>query len=43
MRNRGVAAIANSILNATELDEAVAALTDAARAVGNRGGYLECA
>ncbi|KAL9992679.1 hypothetical protein Hdeb2414_s1140g00985151 [Helianthus debilis subsp. tardiflorus] len=43
MRNRGVAAIANSILNATELDQAVAALTDAARAVGHRGGYLECA
>ncbi|KAJ0779818.1 hypothetical protein HanPI659440_Chr06g0230721 [Helianthus annuus] len=43
MRSRGVAAIANSILNATELDEAVAALTDAARAVGHRGAYLECA
>ncbi|MFS7920835.1 hypothetical protein Hanom_Chr03g00229441 [Helianthus anomalus] len=42
MRNRGVAAIANSILNATELDEAVTALTDAARAVGHRGGYSEC-
>ncbi|KAM0014046.1 hypothetical protein Hdeb2414_s0039g00735651 [Helianthus debilis subsp. tardiflorus] len=34
--------VANSILNATELDQAVAALTDAARAVGHRGGYLEC-
>ncbi|KAM0035404.1 hypothetical protein Hdeb2414_s0015g00445981 [Helianthus debilis subsp. tardiflorus] len=43
MRNKGVAAIAHSILNATELDEAFAALTDAARAVGHRGGYLECA
>ncbi|XP_035834067.1 uncharacterized protein LOC110882396 [Helianthus annuus] len=35
--------VANSILNASELDRAVAALTDAARAVGHRGGYLECA
>ncbi|MFS7921328.1 hypothetical protein Hanom_Chr03g00235511 [Helianthus anomalus] len=35
--------ITNSILNATELDEAVAALTDVARAVGHHGGYLECA
>ncbi|KAJ0754126.1 hypothetical protein HanPI659440_Chr09g0343431 [Helianthus annuus] len=43
MRNHGVAAVANSILNATELDQAVATLTDAARAVGHRGGYLECA
>ncbi|MFS7928885.1 hypothetical protein Hanom_Chr04g00326061 [Helianthus anomalus] len=43
MRNRGVATIANSILNATEMDEAVAALIDASRAVGHRGGYLECA
>ncbi|KAM0019673.1 hypothetical protein Hdeb2414_s0025g00658531 [Helianthus debilis subsp. tardiflorus] len=44
MRNRGVAAvIANSILNTTKLDQAVAALTDVARAVGHRGGYLECA
>ncbi|KAJ0430095.1 hypothetical protein HanHA300_Chr17g0665031 [Helianthus annuus] len=41
MRGRGVAAIANSILNATEMDEAVAALIDASRAVGHRGGYLE--
>ncbi|KAM0035838.1 hypothetical protein Hdeb2414_s0015g00451251 [Helianthus debilis subsp. tardiflorus] len=41
MRNHGVAAVANSILNATELDQAVAALTDAARAVGHHGGYLE--
>ncbi|MFS7910170.1 hypothetical protein Hanom_Chr02g00103091 [Helianthus anomalus] len=40
MRTRG---IANSILNATEMDEAVAALIDATRAVGHRGGYLECA
>ncbi|MFS8003162.1 hypothetical protein Hanom_Chr13g01210661 [Helianthus anomalus] len=43
MRNRGVPAIANSILNATELDGAVVALIDASRAVGYRGGYLECA
>ncbi|KAJ0561048.1 hypothetical protein HanHA300_Chr06g0218431 [Helianthus annuus] len=43
MRNHGVAAVANSILNATELDQAVTALTDAARAVGHRSGYLECA
>ncbi|KAJ0479719.1 hypothetical protein HanOQP8_Chr13g0470301 [Helianthus annuus] len=42
MRSRGVAKIANSILNATEMDEAVAALIDASRAVGHRGGYLEC-
>ncbi|KAM0006933.1 hypothetical protein Hdeb2414_s0157g00817581 [Helianthus debilis subsp. tardiflorus] len=43
MRTRGVVLVANSILNASELDRAVAALTDAARAVGHRGGYLECA
>ncbi|KAM0039782.1 hypothetical protein Hdeb2414_s0012g00386021 [Helianthus debilis subsp. tardiflorus] len=43
MRNRGVATIANSILNATEMDEAVTALIDASRAVGHHGGYLECA
>ncbi|MFS7959131.1 hypothetical protein Hanom_Chr08g00687041 [Helianthus anomalus] len=43
MRTRGVVLVANSILNAGELDLAVAALTDAARAVGHRGGYLECA
>ncbi|MFS8023745.1 hypothetical protein Hanom_Chr16g01455141 [Helianthus anomalus] len=35
--------IANSILNASELDAAVAALIDALGAVGHRGGYLECA
>ncbi|KAJ0434803.1 hypothetical protein HanOQP8_Chr17g0670651 [Helianthus annuus] len=35
--------IANSILNATELDTAVAALIDASRAAGHRGSYLECA
>ncbi|MFS7910168.1 hypothetical protein Hanom_Chr02g00103071 [Helianthus anomalus] len=34
--------IANSILNATEMDEALAALIDASRTVGHRGGYLEC-
>ncbi|KAF5812716.1 hypothetical protein HanRHA438_Chr00c53g0859101 [Helianthus annuus] len=43
MHSIGVATIANSILNGTELDEAVAALIDASRAVGHRGGYLECA
>ncbi|KAJ0591846.1 hypothetical protein HanHA300_Chr03g0078031 [Helianthus annuus] len=43
MRNRGVVLMANSILNASELDAAVAALIDASRAVGHRGGYLECA
>ncbi|KAJ0512316.1 hypothetical protein HanHA300_Chr10g0344841 [Helianthus annuus] len=43
MRTRGIVLVANSILNAGELDRAVAALTDAARAVGHRGGYLECA
>ncbi|MFS7903717.1 hypothetical protein Hanom_Chr01g00027311 [Helianthus anomalus] len=41
MRNRGVAVIANSILNVTKLDQAVAALTDVARPVVHRGGYLE--
>ncbi|XP_035843485.1 uncharacterized protein LOC118490206 [Helianthus annuus] len=35
--------VANSVLNAGELDCTVAALTNAARAVGHRGGYLECA
>ncbi|KAJ0884296.1 hypothetical protein HanPSC8_Chr10g0432091 [Helianthus annuus] len=43
MRSRGVVLVANSILNAGELDRVVAVLTDAARAVGHRGGYLECA
>ncbi|KAJ0792641.1 hypothetical protein HanOQP8_Chr01g0020281 [Helianthus annuus] len=43
MRNRGVAAIASSILNASEMNTAVAALVDASRAVGHHGGYLECA
>ncbi|KAF5801759.1 hypothetical protein HanXRQr2_Chr06g0251781 [Helianthus annuus] len=43
MRNRGVVLVANSVLNAGELDRAVTALTDVARAVGHRGGYLECA
>ncbi|MFS7980919.1 hypothetical protein Hanom_Chr10g00944821 [Helianthus anomalus] len=43
MRNRGVALIANSILNASEMDAAVVVLIDASRAVGHRGGYLECA
>ncbi|KAJ0701082.1 hypothetical protein HanOQP8_Chr10g0375511 [Helianthus annuus] len=43
MRSRGVALMANSILNAAELDTAVAALIDASRAAGHRGGYLQCA
>ncbi|MFS8011488.1 hypothetical protein Hanom_Chr14g01309721 [Helianthus anomalus] len=43
MRNKGVVAIANSILNANELDQMVVALTDVTRAVGHRGGYLEYA
>ncbi|KAF5787868.1 hypothetical protein HanXRQr2_Chr10g0457691 [Helianthus annuus] len=43
MRSRGVALMANSVLNAGELDTAVAALIDASRAAGHRGGYLECA
>ncbi|MFS7915731.1 hypothetical protein Hanom_Chr02g00168681 [Helianthus anomalus] len=43
MRNRGVAAIANFILNASEMDTAVVALIDASRVVGHHGGYLQCA
>ncbi|KAJ0668755.1 hypothetical protein HanPI659440_Chr17g0693191 [Helianthus annuus] len=49
MRNRGIAKfplfalIGNSILNATKMDEAVATLINASRAVGHRRGYLECA
>ncbi|KAF5813905.1 hypothetical protein HanXRQr2_Chr03g0104291 [Helianthus annuus] len=43
MRGRGIILMANSILNASELDGAVGALIDASRAVGHRGGYLECA
>ncbi|MFS7991851.1 hypothetical protein Hanom_Chr12g01075441 [Helianthus anomalus] len=43
MRSRGVVLVANFVLNAGELDRVVAALTDAARAAGHRGGYLECA
>ncbi|MFS7967287.1 putative intermediate filament, rod domain, coil 1B [Helianthus anomalus] len=43
MHSRGVAAIANSILNAIELNEAVAALIDASHAIGHRGGCLEFA
>ncbi|MFS8002503.1 hypothetical protein Hanom_Chr13g01202841 [Helianthus anomalus] len=35
--------MANSILNASETEAAVAALIDASRAVGHHGGYLECA
>ncbi|KAJ0616472.1 hypothetical protein HanIR_Chr02g0090941 [Helianthus annuus] len=40
MRSRRVVLVANSVLNAGELDGAVAALTDVARAVGHRGGSL---
>ncbi|MFS7899157.1 hypothetical protein Hanom_Chr05g00405341 [Helianthus anomalus] len=43
MQHSGVAHIANSILNAMELDKVVAALTMAARAADHRVGYLECA
>ncbi|MFS7998370.1 hypothetical protein Hanom_Chr12g01152921 [Helianthus anomalus] len=43
MRGRGVVLMTNSILNASELDAAVATLIDASHAVGHRGGYLECA
>ncbi|MFS7928853.1 hypothetical protein Hanom_Chr04g00325671 [Helianthus anomalus] len=43
MRSRGVALMANSILNAAELDNAVAALIDASCVAGHRGGYLQCA
>ncbi|KAJ0771095.1 hypothetical protein HanPI659440_Chr07g0265121 [Helianthus annuus] len=43
MRSRGVVMMANSILNAAELDTAAAALIDASRAAGHRGGYLQCA
>ncbi|KAM0043714.1 hypothetical protein Hdeb2414_s0010g00344481 [Helianthus debilis subsp. tardiflorus] len=35
--------MANSILNASELDAAVASLIHASHAVGHHGGYLECA
>ncbi|MFS7912940.1 hypothetical protein Hanom_Chr02g00135771 [Helianthus anomalus] len=42
MRSRGIALMANSVLNAGELDTAVAALIDASRVAGHRGGYLEC-
>ncbi|KAM0009294.1 hypothetical protein Hdeb2414_s0093g00789701 [Helianthus debilis subsp. tardiflorus] len=43
MRGRGVCLIANSIVNAGELDGAIATLVDSSRAVGHHGGYLECA
>ncbi|MFS8023083.1 hypothetical protein Hanom_Chr16g01447321 [Helianthus anomalus] len=43
MRGRGLVLMANSILNAGELDGAVVALIDASRAVGHRGDYMECA
>ncbi|MFS7937927.1 hypothetical protein Hanom_Chr05g00433511 [Helianthus anomalus] len=43
MQNYGVAHIANSILNATELDKAVVALTMATRSACYHAGYLECA
>ncbi|KAM0007928.1 hypothetical protein Hdeb2414_s0127g00805561 [Helianthus debilis subsp. tardiflorus] len=43
MQHHEVVYIANSILNATELDRAVDALTMAAGAVGHRVGYVECA
>ncbi|KAJ0452921.1 hypothetical protein HanHA300_Chr15g0584501 [Helianthus annuus] len=43
MQNFGIAHIANSILNATELDKSVVVLTMATRASCHRAGYLECA
>ncbi|KAF5805758.1 hypothetical protein HanXRQr2_Chr05g0213261 [Helianthus annuus] len=43
VRGRGIVLMANSILNAGELDGVVAALIDASCAVGHCGGYLECA
>ncbi|KAF5755715.1 hypothetical protein HanXRQr2_Chr17g0805881 [Helianthus annuus] len=42
LRGKGIFLMANSILNAGELDKAVATLIDASHAVGHRGGYLEC-
>ncbi|KAJ0804647.1 hypothetical protein HanPI659440_Chr02g0040481 [Helianthus annuus] len=42
MQLHGVAVVANSILNATELDKAADALMNTTRVVGHRGGYLEC-
>ncbi|KAF5767049.1 hypothetical protein HanXRQr2_Chr15g0722641 [Helianthus annuus] len=43
MRGKGLVLMVDSILNAGELDGAVAVLIDASRAVGHCGGYLECA
>ncbi|MFS8010832.1 hypothetical protein Hanom_Chr14g01301631 [Helianthus anomalus] len=43
LQNYGVTHIANSILNSTELDRAVVALTVAARAAGHHASYVECA
>ncbi|KAF5788872.1 hypothetical protein HanXRQr2_Chr09g0364211 [Helianthus annuus] len=43
MRGRRVVLMASSILNAGELNGAVAALIDASRPIGHRRGYLECA
>ncbi|MFS7962468.1 hypothetical protein Hanom_Chr08g00726991 [Helianthus anomalus] len=42
IQNHGVAYVANSILNATELDKAVVGLTMAMRAGGHRAWYVEC-
>ncbi|KAM0041028.1 hypothetical protein Hdeb2414_s0011g00361431 [Helianthus debilis subsp. tardiflorus] len=42
LQHYGVAHIANSILNANELDRAVAELTVASRAAGHRASYMEC-
>ncbi|KAM0040445.1 hypothetical protein Hdeb2414_s0012g00393961 [Helianthus debilis subsp. tardiflorus] len=42
MQHHGVAHVANSILNATELDKVVAWLTMVARAAGHRAGYVKC-
>ncbi|KAJ0684355.1 hypothetical protein HanLR1_Chr11g0390311 [Helianthus annuus] len=43
LQHYGLAHIANSILNATELDRAVVALTMVARAAGHHVGCVECA
>ncbi|KAF5781624.1 hypothetical protein HanPI659440_Chr11g0417651 [Helianthus annuus] len=42
MQHHGVAHVANSILNETELDKAVVGLTMDAHAAGHRAGYVEC-
>ncbi|KAF5758319.1 hypothetical protein HanXRQr2_Chr16g0727861 [Helianthus annuus] len=41
MHGRGVVLMANSILNASELDRAIASLIDASRAVGQCAQHVE--